>query len=139
VNYFSTFIRVAPDCPAQTAVTPPSNRATKTIPQLEYALLSERPYHYTQEELQFAVHAERQGLRGAELKSRRQALWDEFFSTPHACLRASMLAKKYGWGFHFDAKGRIALVPHESDDYARLSQGGTGLTVLAALRSQRAK
>jgi hypothetical protein len=66
-NYYDTFIRVAPDCPVNEAVVPIGRREVKSIPQVEYELLSERPYTFTQEELLFAVHVQRQGIGGAEL------------------------------------------------------------------------
>lgn len=34
------------------------------------------------------------------------------------CLRASPLAKRYGWGFVFDADGKVALVASDSSEYA---------------------
>jgi hypothetical protein len=61
---------------------------------------------------------------------------NEFFARPQACLRASPLPKKYGWGFVFDAEGRVALCAMESAEYRRLL-GDTGVRVLKALRSAR--
>ncbi|WP_370872528.1 DUF6157 family protein [Paenibacillus zeirhizosphaerae] len=34
-----------------------------------------------------------------------------------ACLRASMLPKKLGWGIHFNGEGKLALIPMESELY----------------------
>ena len=138
MNYHDTFIRVAPDCPVSEAVVPTGRREEKSIPQVEYELLSENPYTLTQEELLFAVHARRQGIGEADLKARRAALWEEFFGKPRACLRASMLPKKYGWGLHFDAEGRIALVAVESEEYRAFVQGRGVATVLTAMRNKRA-
>ena len=137
-NYHDTFIRVAPDCPVSEAVVPTGRREENSIPQIEYELLSENPYTLTQEELLFAVHARRQGIGEGDLKARRPALWEEFFGKPHACLRASMLPKKYGWGLHFDAEGRIALVAMESKAYKMLAEGKGVATVLTAMRNKRA-
>ena len=53
-----------------------------------------------------------------------------------ACMRSSPLPKTYGWGLHFDAAGRVALVSLESPDYERLSRD-PGLTQTRALRSRR--
>jgi hypothetical protein len=64
-------------------------------------------------------------------------MWKEFFGKPRACLRASMLPKKYGWGLHFDLKGRIALVPMESGQYQEFVDGKGVATVLTAMRSKR--
>ena len=137
-NYYDTFIRVAPDCPVNEAVVPTGRREVKSIPQVEYELLSENPYTFTQEELLFAVHVRRQGIGDAELKARCAALWKKFFDKPHACLRASMLPKKYGWGLHFDAEGRIGLVAMESKAYKVLAEGTGVATVLTAMRNKRA-
>jgi hypothetical protein len=41
-----------------------------------------------------------------------------------------MLPKKYGWGLHFDAEGRIALVAVESDYYKAFVAGKRAGTVL---------
>jgi hypothetical protein len=138
MNYYDTFIRVAADCPVSEAVVPTGRRDEKSIPQIEYELLSENPYTFTQEELLFAVHVRRQGVGGTDLTARRAALWGEFFGKPRACLRASMLPKKYGWGLHFDAEGRIALVPVESKEYGTLADGKGVATVVAAMRNKRA-
>ena len=138
VNYSNTLIRVAPDCPVSEAVVPTGKRGAKSVPQIEYELLSENPYTFTQEELLFAVHVQRQGIGKGELKARRAALWEEFFGKPRACLRASLLPKRYGWGLHFDAEGRIALVPVESGEYRAFVQGKGVATVLMAMRNKRA-
>ncbi len=136
-NYYETFIQVAPDCPVSAAVVPAQRGANKTVPVLEYELLTSNPYGYTQEEVLFTVYAERLGLSADELASRRGELWAEFFSKSRACLRASSLPKRYGWGVHFDSEGKIALYPMESDEYQRLAGDGA-LTQLLAMRSKRA-
>jgi len=136
-NYLDTFITVAPDCPVAASEIP-KPREQPTIPQLEYELLSGAPGQYTQQEIQFAVHVRRLGLSPKEVKTRHKELWDEFFAKPHACLRASALPKKYGWGIHFDAEGRIRLVPMESPEYRQLARAEkNGPNVLAAMRSSR--
>jgi hypothetical protein len=45
---------------------------------------------------------------------------------------------KYGWALHFDAEGRIALVPVASDEYTAFVAGEGVATVLTAMRNQRA-
>jgi hypothetical protein len=135
MNYYATFIQVAADCPATKALAPPVRGDAKTIPALEYELLTERPYHYTQEELLFAVHLAREGVAPTSEADRRQR-WAEFFSKPRACLRCSGLPKKYGWGLHFDQKGKIALVAIESPAYQTFSTA-KDLTIVPAMRSKR--
>jgi hypothetical protein len=138
MNYFDTFIRVAPDCPVTVAVVPSSRRVQKSIPQIEYELLVANPYKIMQEELLFTVHVQRKGIGESELDSRRDVIWKEFFGKSRACLRASMLPKKYGWGLHFNAEGRISLVAMESEEYQRFVSGTQGITVLMAMRNKRA-
>jgi Family of unknown function (DUF6157) len=109
MNYFETFIQVALDCPAKAAVVPATRGEKKSIAVLEFDLLSGKPYFYTQEELQFDVHLRHEGISVSEPNSRHNEHWAEFFSKPHACLRASSLPKKYGWGVHFGAEGKIGI------------------------------
>ena len=42
MNYYDTFIQVAPDCQVSEAVVPTSKREQKTIQQIEYELLARR-------------------------------------------------------------------------------------------------
>jgi hypothetical protein len=137
MNYYDTFIAVAPDTRATTGVAPPLRAGSPTVAAIEYALISSRPYELTQEDVQFAVHARREGIPPERLAAERGRLWDDFFSRPMACMRSSPLPKTYGWGLHFDAAGRVALVPLESPDYERLSRD-PGLTQTRVLRSRRA-
>ncbi len=44
MNYYETFIQVAPDCPVQVAVIPRMKGKIKSAPVLEYELLSAQPY-----------------------------------------------------------------------------------------------
>jgi hypothetical protein len=49
-----------------------------------------------------------------------------------------MLPKKYGWGLHFNAEGKIALIARESAEYDRLANGEEeGLKVVAAMRNSK--
>jgi hypothetical protein len=136
MNYFETFTQVAPDCPAKAAVVPAARGEKKSIAVLEFELLSGKPYFYTQEQLQFEVHLRHKGISGSELKSRRNELWAEFFPKPHACLRASSLPMKYGWGAHFDAKGKIGIYAVESKEYQQYAKN-KGIKQLIVMRSQR--
>ena len=58
MNYCESVIQIAPDSTATRGCTPSVKGETKSIPAIEYELLSRRPYFYTQEELQFAVYLE---------------------------------------------------------------------------------
>lgn len=138
MNYTEAFICIAPDSAASEGLIPSAKGGRKTIAVLEYELLSANPYVYTQEELQFEVHLKRLSISAREAQRNRDALWDEFFSKSRACLRASPLPRKYGWGLHFDKQGRIALVEVGTPEYRKFSESKR-LKVMSALRSQRAK
>ncbi|MBC8063414.1 MAG: hypothetical protein H7Y17_01175 [Chlorobia bacterium] len=131
-SYRNAFIRVAADCPAQTATEPILRNEVKTQACWEYELLLPNPYRYTHDEFQFAAHVAHKGISKDEIEDARQ----EYFAVSHACLRASALAKRWGWGFHFDADGRVALVGLGSEEYEKflLDQG---LQQLPAMRSKR--
>jgi hypothetical protein len=137
MNYYNTFISVAPDTTATAGSVPPQRGEKKSIAVLEYELIAAAPYTYTQEEVQFAVHALRTGIPAAELEARRAELWREFFGRSMACMRASPLPKTYGWGLHFDPRGKVALVAMESALYRRLS-GDPAIEQTRAMRSKRA-
>jgi len=137
MNYYDTFILIAPDSSATRGTAPPQREGARSIPAIEFALLSARPYGYTQEELLFAVHLQREGISPTEATSKHNSLWAQFFSKSRACLRTSALPKKYGWGLHFNPEGRIALVAVESPLYAAFSKS-ENLKVLPAMRSKRA-
>jgi Family of unknown function (DUF6157) len=136
--YTNTFIQVAPDSPAISAIVPAVKGESKTVAVLEFELLSRHPYTLTNEELIFEVHVRRLGLSEADVKARRQGIWDELFSRSHACMRASSLTKRYGWGVHYDEHGKMALYPLGSDEYERFARDTDGLKLLLAMRSKRA-
>jgi len=139
MNYYDTFIEVAPDCPVTEARVPVLRGRSASVAVLQYELLSNNPYRYTQEELIFEVQVRRKGIPPDEVEGRREELWAELFRKPHACLRASPLPKTYGWGLHFDAKGRTALYGLESEEYNAFVEGGRdNVKLLSAFRSKRA-
>lgn len=130
-NYYNTFIEVAEDCAVDAAEAPPQ-RKNKTAATIQYELISAHPYKYTSDDVLFEVFATKNEIPDEERPAARQA----FFSKGQPCLRASALTKRYGWGVHSDAEGKIALYPVESDEYARLAEDPE-LTHLKAMRSRR--
>lgn len=124
-NYTDTFIAVAPDCPATVAEVPPK-RATPSVARIQYEMLVDAPYEHTSDDV---VHASQGARRGIDRET--------FFARGQACLRTSPLVKRYGWGLHHDAQGRVALVPVESTEYAALVADET-LEQKAGMRSSRA-
>ncbi|HEY8489667.1 MAG TPA: DUF6157 family protein [Dehalococcoidia bacterium] len=136
LNYYQTLIAVADDCPVTRSVVPEDRNGQRTVAAVQYELLADSPYVYTQEDVLFLTWLRRQeavGRSEAEVAELRR----QFFSKPQACLRSSPLPKRYGWGLHFNEQGRVALSPIESARYAELRAGGT-VKVLKALRSKRA-
>jgi hypothetical protein len=133
-NYYDTFIEIAEDCPTAAAEVPPRREGKPpTVANLHFDLVADAPYARTSDDVIFTTHAVRAGITDADLAAAR----DQFFSKGQACLRASPLAKRYGWGIHHDAKGRIALVPAGSEEYDRLA-ADPAITHLKAMRSKRA-
>jgi hypothetical protein len=132
-NYVSTFIQVAEDCPATEALVPPDSGKVPTVATLQYGLIADRPYEFTSDDVLFEVHAIRHSI---PLEARPEARI-AFFAKSQACLRASPLGKRYGWGVHHDAEGRVAVVPVESDRYRELASDPS-LKQLRAMRSKRA-
>jgi hypothetical protein len=136
MNYINTFIAVSPDTKAKAASAPPARGGKRSIAQIEYDLIAEHPYELTQEDVQFAVHVERNGIAPARLKAKRKQLRSAFFAKPMACMRTSPLARTYGWGLHFDSEGKVALVPMESAKYRKLASDRT-IAQTRAMRSKR--
>lgn len=131
-NYIDTFIAVAPDCPVAVAEPPPAT-ARPTVAALQFDLITEHPYELTSDEILFAVHSMRNDIADGDLDTERE----RFFAKDQACLRASPLGKRYGWGTHHDENGRVALVGIGTTEYDRLLAEPT-LTHKAAMRSSRA-
>jgi len=135
----NTFVLVAPDCPVTAAVVPVAKGAAPSVAVIQHERLTARPYQLTLEDLIFEVHVWRAGLSPAEAKSRAAEIRAELFAKPQACMRASPLPKRYGWGVHYDGRGRLALYAMESEEYRRFAEGKVdGVKVEAALRSKRA-
>jgi hypothetical protein len=54
-NYYDTFIEVADDCPAGVAEIPAPKGGSQTAPGLQYELIANHPYKYTQDDVLFEV------------------------------------------------------------------------------------
>lgn len=83
---------------------------------LQYELLTEQPYRYNHKELTFEVYLRRAGIEHIS-PMEKQDIWDQLFTKGHPCLRASSLTKRYGFGAHYDADGKIGIYPMESSEY----------------------
>ncbi len=137
VDYVDTFITVAPDSTADDGVVPARRGDAPTVASATYELIAGRPYHYTSGDVIFLVWADRQGIA----EDARDEARAEFYAKPRACLRASDLGKRFGWGIHADAEGRLAVHPVGSATYDGLASGtapdGGPVTVRPAMRSRR--
>lgn len=131
-NYTSTFIQVAEDCPVEAAEVPAPAAKGPTIASLQHDMIAAHPYEFTSDDVLFTVWAERQGITEDDRAEAREA----FFAKDQACLRASPLGKRYGWGIHHDAENRVALVPLGSERYEELANDPE-VTQRKAMRSSR--
>ena len=130
-NYYNTFIEVAEDCPVESAEVPPL-RDSKSAVRTQYEMISEHPYTYTSDDVLFAIHAEKHEIPPEQQTAGRE----QFFSKGRACLRSSALGKRYGWGIHFDAEGKMSIYGIGSDKYHEL-KNDTNVKHLKAMRSRR--
>lgn len=131
-NYNNTFIAVADDCAATKGEIPTEKAGNKTIAGLQFDMISKHPYQFTSDDVLFSVYAKRKELTEDELKEARK----EFFSKAQACLRASALGKRYGWGLHHNSEGKIALYDRSTPAYQDfLTQAG--IKVVKAMQSKR--
>jgi hypothetical protein len=136
-NCFDTFIRVADDCPARSGEEPPPRAGRPTVAGLQYAMIVKAPYKFTSDDVIFATSAAGRELAAKATKSEKNAARAAFFSRGQACMRASGLGKRFGWGVHADSKGRIAIYAVDSIRYRALSDDSE-LTQTRAMRSKRA-
>lgn len=130
-NYFDTFIEVAEDCPADHASEPPVAEKP-SIAATHYRLIAEQPYARTSDDVIFETYALRNGIAVGDAAAR-----ESFFSKGQPCRRSSPLGKRYGWGLHHDAEGRVAPVPRESEHYETLA-ADPEIAHTRAMRSRRA-
>jgi len=137
VDYVNTFITVAPDADAVQASVPPA-KENPTVAARTLAMIAEKPYAHTSGDVIFTVWADRREIP----EQQRQTARAEFYSKGQACLRSSDLGKRYGWGVHSDAEGRVAVYGVDSPEYAAFASGtspldGSPVVVTAAMRSKR--
>ena len=130
-NYHHTFIAVADDCPVSVAEIPPQ-KAEKSSANMAFEMIKNHPYTYTSDEVLFQVYAVKNKVSETGWDTEKQ----KFFSKGQACFRSSPLAKRYGWGIHFDSAGKIALYAVESAEYKKLCQDAN-LKIIKAMRSKR--
>ncbi|KXH81023.1 DUF6157 family protein [Chryseobacterium kwangjuense] len=111
-NYINTFIEIAEDCPVSRAETPPEKKI-KTLALLQYEQIAKNPYQYTSDDVVFECYAIKNDISEHQKKEAEI----QFFSKGQPCLRSSPLAKRYGFGIHHNAEGKVAVFPVESKEY----------------------
>jgi len=132
MSFLNTFIRISPDCPEPAGIEPSCRGGKKPVHLIHLELLQKSPYHFTHEQLLVEGEFLREPSTGETKQEIRTRLKEK--SLP--CLRTSQLAKRYGWGFHFDAKGKIAAYAAGSEGYRKLSADSV-IEQVAGMRSKR--
>ncbi|MCB0395190.1 MAG: hypothetical protein KDD36_00970 [Flavobacteriales bacterium] len=131
-NYTNTFITVAEDCPAKTGEIPPAEKDRLTAAAIQHECIIKHPYQYTSDDILFLVYALHNELSLSEYDTAREV----FFSKDQPCFRSSPLPRRYGWGVHFDARGKIAIYGMETPDYKKFAED-RNLNVIQAMRSSK--
>jgi hypothetical protein len=132
-NYFNTFIQIAEDCKAAKGEVPPVKGDDKTIANLQFEMIFDNPYKYTSDDVIFHGYAVKNQIKSKAEQIEARAV---FFSKGQACLRASPLTKRYGWGVHHNAEGKVAIYAADSPEYEKLSNDKT-LKQLKGMKSKR--
>ena len=133
MNYYNTLIEIAEDSPATKAEVPKPKGGKKTKPVIEYEMIANHPYKYTEEDIAFETYAVLHNIPKAIWPKERQT----FLSKGHPHLRVSALAKRYGWGIHNNAQGKVALIAVNSLKYKKLMKDPR-TTKIKAFRSESA-
>jgi len=134
-HYYATVIAAASDSPATHSTMPQPRGAKKTVAEVQYEMLADHPFEFTQPDVLFNSWLQRQDFDDVS-DDEVEELREKFFSKEQPCLRASPLPKKFGWGFIFDEEGKLALVGVESEEYKQALEDGK-LKVVNAMRSSR--
>lgn len=132
-NYYDTFIQVAEDCPVTVTEVPPVKGDNKSVANIQFDMMAHHPYEFTSDDVIFEAYALKNNISGAEKAAGRE----QYFSKGQACLRSSTLAKRYGWGIHSNADGRVAVYGLGSDEYEQYSHDAQ-IKQVKAMRSKRA-
>lgn len=132
INYYNTFIEIAPDSPTTKGEMPPLKGEKKSIANLQFEMLYENPYKHTSDDVLFGVFATRQNFDEHELEEQKE----HFFSKGRPCFRASPLTKKFGWGVHADEEGKIAIYGAETEEYKDFLEDDS-IKKVKAMRTKR--
>lgn len=133
INYADTFIEIAEDCPTTFGEIPPIKGKEKSVANIQFEMIKQNPYKYNSDEVVFHCFATKKKLTKSELPAEKEI----FFSKGQPCLRASPLTKRYGWGVHNNANGKIAIYGAETEAYKQYA-ADKKLKVVKAMRSKKA-
>jgi len=133
MNYYNTLIEIAEDSRATKAEVPKPKGGKKTKPVIAYEMIANHPYKCTEEDIAFETYAVLHNIPKAIWPKERQT----FLSKGHPHLRVSALAKRYGWGIHNNAEGKVALIAVNSLKYKKLMKDPR-TTKIKAFRSESA-
>jgi hypothetical protein len=111
-NYFNTFIEVSEDTKAERGSQPPS-KINKTVAAMQYEYIAHNPYQFSSDEVLFQIFAIRNKITKAAFEEAKVS----FFSKGQPCFRTSALTKSYGFGIHYNDKGKMALYGMETKSY----------------------
>jgi hypothetical protein len=114
-NYFNTFIEASEDCPAKRSEIPPIKGDEKSAANIQFEMIGHNPYKFTSDEILFQCFATKKNVADSEMNAEKE----QFFSKGQPCLRCSPLAKRYGWGIHFNEEGKTAIYAVESEEYKK--------------------
>ncbi|WP_420271412.1 DUF6157 family protein, partial [Bacillus paramycoides] len=114
------------------AIVPVTRNGKPTIASIEYDLIKNNPYKFTQEDVQFKTYL----IKNQIEEENTDELRKQFFSKSMACFRASPLVKNYGLGIHYNDQGKIAIYDIKSEIYNQLPNQDK-ITKLKGMRSKR--
>ncbi|MCJ8008614.1 DUF6157 family protein [Lederbergia wuyishanensis] len=116
MSYKNTLITISEDSKVTSAKVPVAKNDKPTVASIEYDLIKNSPYKYTQDDIQFKTYLIKNQIEEINVDELRE----QFFSKPKACFRASPLVKNYGWGIHYDDEGKVAIYDVDSETYQQL-------------------
>lgn len=131
-NYYNTFIPIPEENKIQKGTIPTLKEGKKSIAYFLYENIIKHPYQYTSNELLFKAYIFTNGIDEADIKKHKI----QFFSKKQLDLRGSSLVLSYGWGIHFNAQGKIALIGIDSNLYSQLTND-TSIQKVKALKIKR--
>lgn len=136
MSYINTFIKVADDCPVDKSEIPVAKKDRKPLHLIQYELLKDNPYTLDHEGLIYESFVQQKEIPADTLKEESEKIKAELFSKGHPCLRPSALTKRYGFGAHYDDKGKIAIYPVESKEY-KAFMADEAVKIIPAMRTKR--